>query len=100
MAAQENLIVEAENRIGASAGDWVMIEGATRKVAAAIGLVYVLPLALFFLGYFLAQELTGIGTQAGILGFLLGLLIAVLVSRRQQKKGTQIHYQVVAYAEK
>jgi positive regulator of sigma E activity len=55
MAAQEKLIVEAENRIGASVGDWVMIEGAASKVATAIVLVYVLPLLLFFLGYFFAR---------------------------------------------
>jgi positive regulator of sigma E activity len=63
-------------------------------------LVYVLPLLLFFLGYFFAEGVSGYGTLAGILGFLLGLLIAVLVSRRQQKNGTEIRYQVVAYAEK
>jgi positive regulator of sigma E activity len=99
MAAQEKLIVEADNQIGAAVGDWVLIEGSTGKVAQAIALVYVLPLVLFFLCYFLAELLIGHGTGAGILGFLLGLLAAVLVSRRQQKTGTQIHYQVVAYAE-
>jgi positive regulator of sigma E activity len=99
MAAQEKLIVEADNQIGAVVGDWVLIEGSTGKVAQAIALVYVLPLVLFFLCYFLAELLIGHGTGAGIIGFLLGLFAAVLVSRRQQKNGTQIHYQVVAYAE-
>jgi sigma-E factor negative regulatory protein RseC len=99
MAAQENLIVEADNRIGAATGDWVLIEGSTGKVAEAIALVYVLPLVLFFLFYFLSELLIGYGTGAGILGFLLGLVTAVLVSRRQQKNSTQIHYKVVAYAE-
>jgi positive regulator of sigma E activity len=99
MAAQEKLIVEAENRIGADAGDWVLIEGSTGKVAQAIALVYVLPLVLFFLCFFLAELLIGHGTGAGIIGFLLGLLTAVLVSHRQQKNGTQIHYQIIAYAE-
>lgn len=96
MAAKERIIVEAQNLIGAKPGDRVLIEGSTQKVATAIMVVYVLPLLLFFLGYFLPFGI--LPELAAILGFLLGLGIAVLVSWQQKRKGTQIQFQITAYA--
>ena len=98
MAAKEKIIVEAENLIGARPGDRVVIEGATKKVAVAIALVYVLPLVLFFLGYFLTQHFAGPANLIAVLGFLLGLLVAVLASRTQKKKGTEIQFRITAFA--
>ena len=98
MAAKERIIVEAENLIGARPGDTVNIEGQTGKVALAIGLVYVLPLILFFLGYFLCEGLWGAGVPAAIGGFLLGILIAVIVGRGQRKKGKEISFRIVSFA--
>ena len=98
MAAKEKIIVEAENLIGARPGDRVVIEGATKKVAAAIVLVYVLPLVLFFLGYFLTQYVSGPANLVAVLGFVLGLAVAVLVSRSQKKKGTEIQFRITAFA--
>ncbi len=98
MAAKERIIVEAENSIGARPGDQVLIEGDTGKVAAAIVLVYVLPMVLFFLGYFVAEALNFSGTPAGLFGFLLGIVAAVLVSRSQKKKGTEIRFRIVAFS--
>ncbi len=97
MAAQEELIVSAENLIGAKVGDSVYIEGETKKVAWAILLVYVIPVILFLGGYFLGQR-WGHGNLIGILGFFLGLILAVLESRRQKKRGQEIQYQIVSYA--
>ena len=57
MAAQEEMIVSAENLIGAHPGDSVWIEGETRKVVWAVALVYVIPVLLFFIGYFYRTEL-------------------------------------------
>lgn len=98
MAAKEKIIVEAENLIGARPGDAVNIEGQTGKVALAIGLVYVLPLVLFFLGYFLCEELWDFGVPAAIGGFLIGILIAVFVGRHQRKKGKEISFKIVSFA--
>lgn len=98
MAAKEKIIVEAENLIGARPGDRVIIEGATKKVVSAIMLVYVLPLVLFFLGYFLTQHFTGPATLVALIGFTLGLLAASAVSRFQRKKGTEIQFRITAYA--
>ena len=97
MAAQEEIIVSAENLIGARVGDAVYIEGETKKVAWAILLVYVIPVVLFFAGYFLGQR-WGHGSGIGILGFFLGLGLAVLESRRQKQRGQEIQYQIVSFA--
>lgn len=98
MAATEKIIVEAENLIGARPGDRVVIQGATRKVAFAIMLVYVFPLILFFLGYFITRHFSGPANLMAVLGFLLGVVIAVLVSRMQKKNGKEIQFQITAYA--
>ena len=97
MAAKEEIIVSAENLIGAKTGDSVYIEGETKKVAWAIVQVYVIPVVLFLAGYFLGQQ-WGYGNLIGILGFFLGLALAVLESRRQKKRGQEIRYQIVSYA--
>ena len=97
MAAKEEIIVSAENLIGAKIGDSVYIEGETKKVAWAIVLLYVIPVVLFLAGYFLGQQ-WGCGNLIGVLGFFLGLALAVLESRRQKKRGQEIRYQIVSYA--
>ena len=97
MAAKEEIIVSAENLIGAKTGDSVYIEGETKKVAWAIVVVYVIPVVLFLAGYFLGQQ-WGYGNLIGVLGFFLGLALAVLESRRQKKRGQEIRYQIVSYA--
>lgn len=96
MAAKEEIIVSAENLIGAKTGDSVYIEGETKKVAWAIMLVYVIPVVLFLAGYFLGQQ-WGHGNLIGVLGFFLGLALAVLESRRQKKRGQEIRYQIVSF---
>ena len=97
MAAKEEIIVLVENLIGAKNGDSVYIEGETKKVAWAIVLVYVIPVVLFLAGYFLGQQ-WGHGNLIGVLGFFLGLALAVLESRRQKMRGQEIRYQIVSYA--
>ena len=96
MAAQEEIVVSAQNLIGARVGDTVYIEGETRKVAWAIMLVYVIPVVLFLIGYFLGQRWNH-GNLIGILGFFLGLVLAVLESRRQKKRGREIQYRIVSF---
>ena len=99
MAATERIIVEAENLIGAKPGDSVVIEGENGKVAWAVTLVYVIPLVLFFLGYFLGQSIMFLPAVLGIIGFILGLFLAVIVSRRQSKAGREIRFRIVSFAE-
>ena len=97
MAAQEEIVVTAQNLIGAKVGDTVYIEGETKKVAWAILLVYVMPVVLFLIGYFLGQQWDR-GNLIGILGYFLGPVLAVLESRRQRKRGQEIQYRIVSFA--
>lgn len=98
MAAKEQVVVQARNLIGAKVGDRVVIEAATSQVYSAVFLVYALPVLLFFLGYFLGEHYAQTGGLVGIAGFVLGLVIAVLVSRRKSRTGTEIKFQVVSFA--
>jgi positive regulator of sigma E activity len=98
MAAHERVTVTAENLVGAKPGDKVVIEAASRSVFSAVALVYVLPVVLFFGGYF-AGEVWNAGTLFGAVGFFLGLAVAVLVSRHQTRTGREIQFRIVAYSE-
>lgn len=98
MAAKECVVVQAENPIGAKAGDRVIIEAASAQVYYAIFLVYALPVLLFFVGYYAGARFSA-GPLAGVLGFFLGLLAAILVSRRKTKTGREIKFQIVSYAQ-
>ena len=97
MAAKERVVVTAENLIGARPGDRVTVETDTKAVYSAILLVYALPIALFFAGYFGGEALGWRGASAGGIGFLLGLAAAVLVSRSRTRQGRTIKFRIVAY---
>jgi len=96
-AAKETMLIEADNPIGAQVGDFVRMESDTKSVMAAVAVMYVLPLVLFFGGYALGAWLGISGGLMGSLGFVLGLLVAIAADRRQQKKQTTV-YTLVGYA--
>lgn len=96
MAARERITVQAENAIGAAPGDKVVIETESGKVFSAIFLVYALPVALFFAGYFLLDS-KGWGVLGGGAGFLLGLAAAIAVSRGGL--GRSLRFRIVAFVE-
>ena len=85
-AAKEIMVFEANNPIGARRGDLVVVESETGPVMKAVGVFYVLPLVLFFLGFFLGDALGGMGTLFGILGFALAIGLAVVYDRKVAKK--------------
>ena len=96
-AAKETMLIEANNPIGAQVGDFVRMESDTKSVMAAIAVMYVLPLVLFFAGYALGVWLGISGALIGCIGFVLGLLAAVAEDRRQQRNQKTI-YTLVGYA--
>lgn len=83
------LQVVAHNKARAQVGERVLIEGATKQVLGIAVLVYLLPVALFFVGY-AAAKLAHVGEGAAALGggvlFVLGILGAVVYSRRMKAK--------------
>ena len=89
-AAKEVMIFEAQNPIGAGRGDLVVIESKTGPVMKAVGVFYVLPLLLFFLGFFLGDALGGMGVLFGGLGFLGAIALTVVYDRKIAQK-QQVH---------
>lgn len=85
-AAKEVMIFEAKNPIGAQRGDLVVIESQTGPVMKAVGIFYVLPLVLFFLGYYLGDVLFGMGALVGSLGFVAAIVVTVLYDRKIARK--------------
>ena len=80
----------ARNPIGAQPGQKVVVESSTEKLMGIILLVYMVPVVLFFLGYGVSALLgagSGVRAAAGILGFLLGIVPAVLYDRRLRAQG-------------
>ena len=79
----------AKNLVGARHGQKVVVESSTQKMLGIVALVYLVPVVLFFLGYFLPSEQVGVAlryTLAGF-GFVLGIVFAVLYDRRLRRAG-------------
>lgn len=95
-AAQETVLFEAVNAIGAGPGDLVTVRSDSGPVLAAAAVLYMVPLGLFFLGYLLGEQL-GHGGLFGGLGFLLGLVLAWIYDRRVIAR-KQTVYTITGYA--
>ena len=94
-AAKETLIFEAVNAIGAKPGDTVIVKTESGPVLTGAMVLYMVPLALFFLGYFLG-DLVGFGALAGCLGFVLGIVAAALYDRLVAAKKRTV-YTITGY---
>ncbi len=90
----------ARNPIGAAPGQKVVVESSTKKMLRIVALVYLIPVVLFFLGYFAAMAATaadslsdcvatGVAVQytAAAAGFVLGILGAIGYDRRLRSRG-------------
>lgn len=96
-AAKEAILLKADNPIGARTGSLVAIQSATGPVLKAAVVLYVLPLVLFFGGYWAGAVLGGLGALFGCLGFALGIVAVVFYDRRIAKEKPA--YTITAYAE-
>ncbi len=95
-AAKETIFFDAVNPIGAGVGDMVTVSSESGPVLAGAAVLYMVPLVLFFLGYFLG-ELAGFGALGGCLGFLLGIGCAALYDRKVTAKKKTV-YTITGYA--
>lgn len=96
-AAKEAVLLKADNPIGARPGDLVKVESDTGPVLKAAVVLYVIPLILFFLGYYLGTLMGSFGALVGCLGFVLGVGIVVIYDRKVVKKAN-LGYTITAFA--
>lgn len=96
-AAKETMVFTAQNAIGAGKGDLVKVESATGPVMKAATVLYVVPLVLFFLGYYLGDLAGDMGTLFSCLSFVLGIVLVVVYDRKVVKK-SNLGYTITAYA--
>ena len=82
---------KAANPIGARPGQKVVVESSTNKMMNIIILVYLIPVVLFLTGYvsmaFLVPDSVAVQYTVAILGFLIGVIGAVVYDRRLKKQG-------------
>ncbi len=80
----------ADNPVGAAVGQKVVVESSSKKLLCIMLVVYMLPIALFFLGYFCSAGMVSEGLRYGFgaLAFCIGVLCSVLYDRSTRKRGS------------
>lgn len=96
-AAKETIFLTVRNGIGAQVGDLVRIASGSGPVLMGAAVFYVVPMVLFFLGYFAGEQLWQLGPAVGCAGFVLGIVLAVVYDRLVARK-QKIEYTIVGYA--
>ena len=78
-----------DNPIGARAWEKVVVESSTKQMLGVILLVYMVPVALFFIAYFATASLGSDALAAGIsiLAFFIGVVPAIRYDRRIRQSG-------------
>ncbi|MBQ9647401.1 MAG: SoxR reducing system RseC family protein [Oscillospiraceae bacterium] len=78
-----------DNPIGAQEGQKVVVESSTRQMFGVLALVYMVPVALFFIAYFATASFGNDALSAGvsILAFFLGVVPAIRYDRRIKRSG-------------
>ncbi len=95
-AAQQTMLFVARNRIGAKAGDMVIVSAESAPVLKAAAVLYILPLVLFFAGY-IGGAYLGLSGWLGALGFLIGIAAVVVYDRVAARKKETI-YTITGFA--
>ncbi len=96
-AAKETILLEAQNPIGAQPGAMVLVRSESGPVLLGAAVLYMIPLLLFFVGYFVADALWGLGALGGAVAFVVGIAAAVVYDRLVAKKQKAV-YTIVGYA--
>ncbi len=95
----EIVMVEADNPVGAQTGDTVIIRSETGRVLKLAAMLYLMPLLLFFLGYFLMPGGEGPRLLAGGAAFAAGIAFCMVVSRNMKKNNKEMHFAIVEVVE-
>ena len=77
---------KAKNLAGAQPGQKVVVESSTKKLLGVVALVYLLPVVLFLLGYFLSEGLAeGVRYAIAIGAAALAMIPIVLYDRHARR---------------
>lgn len=78
-----------DNPIHAQEGQKVVVESSTRQLFGVLALVYMVPVALFFIAYFATAALGNDALSAGvsIAAFFAGIIPAIRYDRRLKRSG-------------
>lgn len=95
-AAQQTVVFDAVNAIHAKAGELVVVRSKSGPVLAAAAVLYMLPVALFFVGYLVGQSVWSMGALAGCIAFVLGIVIAAVYDRKVARKQKTV-YTITGY---
>ena len=87
-AAKEAILLTAVNPISARVGDFVTLHSETGPVLKAALVLYMMPLALFFIGFAVGTAMGWSGGLSGCLAFVLSIVLIVVYDRRMAKKNT------------
>lgn len=98
-AAKETVLLKTKNPIGARRGDLVKLESATGPVLKAAAVMYMIPMLLFFAGYFVGDALWQRGALIGCLSFVAAIGLAVLYDRKIGKTD-KCEYTITGFVEK
>ena len=98
-AAKETVLLKAKNPISARRGDLVKLESATGPVLKAAAVMYMIPMLLFFAGYFVGDALWQRGALTGCLSFVAAIGLAVLYDRKIGKTD-KCEYTITGFVEK
>lgn len=95
-STKQTVLVQAENSIGAKAGDWVIMEAKSSAILKVAAVLYILPLMLFIVGYLVGEHLWQQGILVSLCGLLVGFVLVKLLDRRMSQKGNA--YTITGYA--
>lgn len=94
-AVEQKLLIIAQNPIGAKPGETVRLRSDSGPVLLGAAILYLMPLVLFLTGYLLLYT-RNLGFLGGLVGFLAGVLLAVVYDRKVAKK-KKPQYTIVGY---
>lgn len=83
------MIVEAQNECGACVGDNILLHSKSRGILSIAALVYIMPILLMFVGYFIMPGGEGVKIAASAAGLVIGALLCAAYSARVKKAKTQ-----------
>lgn len=94
-AVQQTVLLQAVNPIGAKPGELVIVSSQSAPVLRGAAVLYMVPILLFFLGYILGLNWELGGLMGGV-GFVAGILLAVVYDRLVVKKQNTV-YTITGY---